>query len=432
MERTDSQPETETDFGRDCKGGGLCGQIAPLRTDQEPYGLRHRLAPRAHRRRQRLQGRQGLRKADAGVGDRDAVGRRHARDEVLPAVGFEWLSIITPAMRASPPAICAATSCADVDLPLVLLARCWRARSRSSPARAGPRARSVAAGRGDVAPRRSSGVLPPRRMTWQSSLPRVSKIAATPILVMPMKACGALRREDGVGRDLDAAVGAVLEADRAATGPRRAGGGSGSRWCARRSRPRPRGRRCTAGSAGRGTRCRRAGRAVDLEQQAARALRRPSLMAEAAVEVRVVDVALPADGGARLLEVDAHDDEQVALQRVGHRLQAARVFDAPGRGRGSSRGRRRPPAGRRAPCRTAAMAARARSPPAPARRRATGTSLQQQRRRDERAHGADAHVVDARQVERAVAARRPRGRAAGRRWQSWRGVSRPARSPTSR
>jgi hypothetical protein len=30
-------------------------------------------------------------------------------------------------------------------------------------------------------------------MTWQSSLPRVSKIAATPILVMPMNACGALR-----------------------------------------------------------------------------------------------------------------------------------------------------------------------------------------------------------------------------------------------
>ena len=28
-------------------------------------------------------------------------------------------------------------------------------------------------------------------MTWQSSLPRVSKIAATPIFVIPMKACGA-------------------------------------------------------------------------------------------------------------------------------------------------------------------------------------------------------------------------------------------------
>ncbi|CFN81494.1 Uncharacterised protein [Bordetella pertussis] len=29
-------------------------------------------------------------------------------------------------------------------------------------------------------------------MTWVSSLPRVSKMAAVPILVMPMKACGAL------------------------------------------------------------------------------------------------------------------------------------------------------------------------------------------------------------------------------------------------
>jgi len=36
--------------------------------------------------------------------------------------------------------------------------------------------------------------------------------------------------------------------------------------------------------------------------------------AEAAVEVRVVDQALPADGGARLLEVHAHHDLEVALQ----------------------------------------------------------------------------------------------------------------------
>jgi hypothetical protein len=43
------------------------------------------------------------------------------------------------------------------------------------------------------------GRLPPRRMTWQSALPRVSKMAAWPILVMPMKACGARRRLDGVG-----------------------------------------------------------------------------------------------------------------------------------------------------------------------------------------------------------------------------------------
>ena len=47
-----------------------------------------------------------------------------------------------------------------------------------------------------------------------------------------------------------------------------------------------------------------------VEQQTARAMRRPSLMRKRLVEMRVVDQALPADRGARLLEVDAHDDER--------------------------------------------------------------------------------------------------------------------------
>ncbi len=46
---------------------------------------------------------------------------------------------------------------------------------------------------------------------------------------------------------------------------------------------------------------------------------------EAAVQVRVVDVALPAHGGAGLLEVDAHDHEQLAGQGVGLGLELARI-----------------------------------------------------------------------------------------------------------
>ena len=45
----------------------------------------------------------------------------------------------------------------------------------------------------------------------------------------------------------------------------------------------------------------------------------------AVVHVRVVDVALPADGGAGLLEVDAHQDEQVVGEGVGLRLELAGV-----------------------------------------------------------------------------------------------------------
>ena len=124
-------------------------------------------------------------------------------------------------------------------------------------------------------------------------------------------------------------------------------------------------------------------------------------MREAAVEVRVVDVALPADRRARLLEVGAHHDQQVVLQLVGHRLQAVRVLDAPGRGRGSSTGRRPRPAGRRGRAARRRSRARLRFDQ---RQRVVAHrhALLQQRRRDQRAHRADAHVVDAGGVERAA------------------------------
>src|SRR5699024_1344426 len=49
-----------------------------------------------------------------------------------------------------------------------------------------------------------------------------------------------------------------------------------------------------------------------------------------AVQVRVVDQALPADGGARLLEVGAHHQQQVILQLVPERGETAGVVDPGG------------------------------------------------------------------------------------------------------
>ena len=45
-----------------------------------------------------------------------------------------------------------------------------------------------------------------------------------------------------------------------------------------------------------------------------------------AVEVRIVDEALPANGGARLFKVDAHDDAQVGGKLVDGGLEQAGVF----------------------------------------------------------------------------------------------------------
>ena len=63
----------------------------------------------------------------------------------------------------------------------------------------------------------------------------------------------------------------------------------------------------------------------ELEQQLAGAAQ-ALVDAEAAVDARVVDVALPTHGGARLLEVHAHHHQQLAGQRIGHRLEAAGVL----------------------------------------------------------------------------------------------------------
>ena len=47
---------------------------------------------------------------------------------------------------------------------------------------------------------------------------------------------------------------------------------------------------------------------------------------KAAIQVRVVDIALPAHGGARLLKISAHDDHQVVGQRIGLVFKPVRIF----------------------------------------------------------------------------------------------------------
>ncbi len=52
---------------------------------------------------------------------------------------------------------------------------------------------------------------------------------------------------------------------------------------------------------------------VQLEQELARDAQ-AVVDAEAAVEIGIVDQAFPADGRARLLEINAHDDQQIGGQ----------------------------------------------------------------------------------------------------------------------
>ena len=61
-------------------------------------------------------------------------------------------------------------------------------------------------------------------------------------------------------------------------------------------------------------------------QQEAAGDGQPLVDLERPVDVRVVDEPLPADGRARLLEVDPHDDEERVAQLGGDRLQSAGVL----------------------------------------------------------------------------------------------------------
>ena len=134
------------------------------------------------------------------------------------------------------------------------------------------------------------------------------------------------RRDDRVRGDLHAAVGAVLETDRAAQ-PR-----SQLPMTLALGRARADGApRDQIGDVLRAEQVEKFGgrgqpETVDVEQQLPRETQ-AFVDAEAAVQTRVVDIAFPADRGARLLEVDAHHDQQIVLVALGRGLQLARVFD---------------------------------------------------------------------------------------------------------
>ena len=142
-------------------------------------------APLPHRLRQHVEHRLRLRPAQARIRDRHAVLQRHARLQVQarPRDGSR------PSRRrsAARPATTAARDPARPRSAARATCSSSRASNRPSPARA---TRPCAAPRSSPrhARRRSSPFLPPRRITCASSLPRVSKIAAIPIFVIPMNA----------------------------------------------------------------------------------------------------------------------------------------------------------------------------------------------------------------------------------------------------
>jgi hypothetical protein len=134
------------------------------------------------------------------------------------------------------------------------------------------------------------------------------------------------RRDDRIGRHLHAAIGAVLEADRArqAAGELAVrlalGGARADRAPGHQVGDVLRAQQVEELAAG------RQARRGHVEQQLAGAAQ-ALVDAPAAVEPRVVDVALPAHRGARFLEVHAHHHQQLAGERVGGALEVRGVLE---------------------------------------------------------------------------------------------------------
>ena len=132
--------------------------------------------------------------------------------------------------------------------------------------------------------------------------------------------------------------------------------------------------------------------AVDAQEELPREAQ-PRVDGEAAVEVRVVDESFPAHRGARLLEVDAHHDEELGGVARGGLVQARGVLQR----RAGIVDRARPDDGEQ-PIVGAVQDAvdrLARVGDGRERRRVHRQLLEQQLRRDQRADGADAQVVRA-------------------------------------
>jgi hypothetical protein len=134
------------------------------------------------------------------------------------------------------------------------------------------------------------------------------------------------RRMNRIDRDADVAVGSVLEAHRA--------GESRGEFAVHLALGRPRADRAPCDEIGDVLRRDHVEvfgsggqlEVVDLEQDSPRESQ-AFVDAEAVVEPGIVDEAFPADGRARLLEVDAHDDDQVARELAPEHGEPVGIID---------------------------------------------------------------------------------------------------------
>ncbi len=142
---------------------------------------------------------------------------------------------------------------------------------------------------------------------------------------MPRKWCGCRADLQRVDRDRQRAVGAVLEADRRRQPARHLA--VGLRFGRARA---DRGPRDQVRQVLRHDRVERLGgsRHAEIGQPAEQLARGADALldVEGVVEIRVVDQALPAHRGARLLEVDPHDQQHRVLDARGQLAQSQRVL----------------------------------------------------------------------------------------------------------
>ena len=129
---------------------------------------------------------------------------------------------------------------------------------------------------------------------------------------------------------------------------------------------------------------------------ARRANSRPFVDGEAAIQVRVVDVALPAHRGAGLLEVHAHHHQQVAVASASALgLEPACVVPSPVSWSWMEHGPTTTTSRSSRPCSTREMSDAAATPPGTWHRCRHRLPFLQQGGCDQRANGTDAQVVDA-------------------------------------
>ncbi len=132
-------------------------------------------------------------------------------------------------------------------------------------------------------------------------------------------------RETGIGRRLDRTVGGVLEADR-----HRQAGGELSVHLAFRVARADRAPADQVADVLRGDRIEpfRGGGQTEVQHVGQHLAGEPHALAdiELAVQVGIVDQTLPADRGARLLEIHAHDDDQTILELLLDRGELLRIF----------------------------------------------------------------------------------------------------------